>query len=342
MSDSEKCFTFLRDNIPTWLEDLQRIATKIEEKQDEIAKVPVVHKVVKKTGSTETLKEGKEALLEQDGTDAASPAPAQPHIPNQAERQALANANRKRKTASVLSKASGPNKYRTRSMIVVYYDAEVQKAFETLVRNIGMGRNMLRKGKMAARMEAMSAETQDSDDDQNSDDFDPILAKLQFRPRAGLGGFRTTRGMGPGGFNSDAGSEAFDAADKALENAQSLCERGAHQSLRDGDCWTELEGARKSFDEVVKVAEAEVAKQKEKAEKAADKARQREEQRQTQSKPDLMDTDSKLMPAAAPVSINGMNGGFKTDTIEVDDNPSDDEEFIMPTLPRNIRLTSRG
>lgn len=342
MSDSEKCFTFLRDNIPAWLEDLQRIATKIEEKQDEVAKVPVVQKVVKKTGSTETLKEGKEALLEQDGTDVASPAPEQPHIPNQAERQALANANRKRKTASVLSKASGPNKYRTRSMIVVYYDAEVQKAFETLVRNIGTGRNMLRKGKMAARMEAMSADTQDDDDDQNSDDFDPILAKLQFRPRAGLGGFRTTRGMGPGGFGGDAGSEAFDTADKALENAQSLCERGAHQSLRDGDCRTELEGARKSFDAVVKVAGAEIAKQKDKAEKAADKARQREEQRQTQIKPDLMDTDSKLMPAATPVSINGMNGGLKTDTIEVDDNPSDDEEFLMPTLPRNIRLTSRG
>ncbi|KAL1643668.1 hypothetical protein SLS58_004683 [Diplodia intermedia] len=348
MSDSEKCFTFLRDNIPAWLEDLQRIATKIEEKQDEIAKVPVVQKVVKKTGSTETLKEGKEALLEQDGSAAASAAPEQPHIPNQAERQALANANRKRKTASVLSKASGPNKYRTRSMIVVYYDAEVQKAFETLVRNIGTGRNMLRKGKMAARMEAMSVDTQDDDDDndQNSDDFDPIIAKLQFRPRAGLGGFRTTRGMGLGGFGGDAGSEAFDTADKALENAQSLCERGAHQSLRDGDCRTELGGARKSFDEVIKVANAEIAKQKEKAEKAADKARQREEQRQAQNKPDLMDTDSKLMPTAAPVSISGMNtgmnGGLKTDTIEVDDNPSDDEEFLMPTLPRNIRLTSRG
>lgn len=343
MSDSEKCFIFLRDNIPAWLEDLQRIATKIEEKQDEVAKVPVVQKIVKKTGSTETLKEGKEALLEQDGTDAAPPAPEEPHIPNQAERQALANANRKRKPASVLSKTSGPTKYRTRSMIVVYYDAEVQKAFETLVRNIGTGRNMLRKGKMAARMEAMSAETED-DDDHNSDDFDPVLAKLQFRPRAGLGAFRTTRGMGPGGFGSDGGSEGFDTADKALENAQSLCERGAHQSLRDGDCRNELEGARKSFEEVIKVAEAEIEKQKEKAEKAAEKARQREEQRQSQNKPDLMDTDSKLMPAAAPVPISsGMNGDLKTDTIEVDDNPSDDdEEFVMPTLPRNIRLTSRG
>ncbi|KAH7063461.1 hypothetical protein B0J12DRAFT_532414, partial [Macrophomina phaseolina] len=264
MSDSEKCFTFLRDNIPSWLEELQRIAQKIEEKQDEIAKVPVVQKTLKKTGSTETLKEGKEAVLEQDGSNAPVPAFEQPHIPNQAERQALANANRKRKTASVLSKTSGPTKYRTRSMIVVYYDAEVQKAFEGLVRNIGTGRNMLRKGKMAARMEAMAADTEDDDDndddDENGDDFDPVLAKLQFRPRAGLGGFRTTRGMGPAGFGGDAGSEGFDAADKALENAQSLCERGAHQSLRDGDCRTELEGARKSFEEVMKTCEVEIKK----------------------------------------------------------------------------------
>lgn len=342
MSDSEKCFTFLRDNIPSWLEDLQRIAQKIEEKQDEIAKVPV--KTVKKTGSTETLKEGKEALLEQVGTDT----PEQPHIPNQAERQALANANRKRKTASVLSKSSGPTKYRTRSMIVVYYDAEVQKAFEGLVRSIGTGRNMLRKGKMAARMEAMAAATEDDDDDENDDDFNPVIAKLQFRPRAGLGGFRTTRGMGPAGLGGDAGSEGFDTADKALENAQSLCERGAHQSLRDGDCRAELDGARRSFEEVVKICEVEIQKQKEKAEKAAkkaaEKARQREQSRQSQTSSGPMDTESKLAPAPVPVPINSgmMNGGSKIDAIEVDDNPSDDEDFALPTLPRNIRLTSRG
>ncbi|EOD43253.1 hypothetical protein UCRNP2_10043 [Neofusicoccum parvum UCRNP2] len=346
MSDSEKCFTFLRDNIPSWLEDLQRIAHKIEEKQDEIAKVPVIQKVVKKTGSTETLKDGKEAVLEQAGTDTAPPAPEQPHIPNQAERQALANANRKRKTASVLSKTSGPAKYRTRSMIVVYYDAEVQKAFESLVRNIGTGRNMLRKGKMAARMEAMAAETMD-DDDENDDDFDPVLAKLQFRPRAGIGAFRTTRGMGPGGFGGDSNSEGFDTADKALENAQSLCERGAHQSLRDGDCRAELEGARKSFEEVIKICEAQIEKHKEKAkkaaEKAAEKARQREQSRQSHISTESMDTDAKLLPAAAPVPINSsINISSKIDTIEVDDNVSDDEDFVMPTLPRNIRLTSRG
>lgn len=342
MSESEKCFTFLRDNIPSWLEDLHRIARKIEEKQDEIAKVPVVQKVVKKTGSTETLKEGKECVLDKDGTDAASPAPGQPHIPNQAERQALANANRKRKTASVLSNTSGPSKYRTRSMIVVYYDAEVQKAFEGLVRNIGTGRNMLRKGKMAARMEAMAAETQE-EEDENSDDFDPILAKLQVRPRPGFGGFRSTRSMGLGSLGGDAGSEGFDSADKALETAQSLCERGAHQALRDGNCRTELQGARKSFEEVTRIAEVEVEKQMGKAEKAAEKARLREQSRQSQISTESMDTDSKLLPAATSVPISsGINLSSKVETIEVDDNASDDEEFVMPTLPRNIRLTSRG
>ncbi|KAF2143682.1 uncharacterized protein K452DRAFT_285717 [Aplosporella prunicola CBS 121167] len=346
MSDSEKCFTYLCDNIPSWIESLAHVRKRIEDKQDEVEKVPVVQKI-RKSGSTESLKPGKENFLEQETGDYASPN-ALPNasnetseIPNQATR--LAQANRKRKTASVISKQSAVTKYRTRTMIVVYYDSEVQKAFENLVRNIGTGRNLLRKGKMAARMEAMTAET-GPDDNEDDDDFDPVLSKIGYRPRVGIGAFRTTRGMGgPGGL--DGGSEAFDTADKALENAQSLCERGAHQVLRDGDCRTEVDGARKAFEEVSKLAEQEAAKQKEKAEKAAEKARQREERRKSQpadrNSSSTMDTDSKLLPATDDSKLfpATVSSAPKIDHIEVDVDGSDDD-FVMPTLPR-LRLTSR-
>jgi hypothetical protein len=46
-------------------------------------------------------------------------------------------------------------KYRTRSMIIVYYDSQVQLAFEELVKFISASRNAMRKGKMAARMADM-------------------------------------------------------------------------------------------------------------------------------------------------------------------------------------------
>ncbi|KAH8809084.1 hypothetical protein F5884DRAFT_733897 [Xylogone sp. PMI_703] len=59
---------------------------------------------------------------------------------------------RKRKTDSLASGESAIPKYRTRSMIIVYYDSAVQTAFEELVKFISASRNAMRKGKMAVKM----------------------------------------------------------------------------------------------------------------------------------------------------------------------------------------------
>ena len=68
-------------------------------------------------------------------------------------------------------------KYRTRSMIIVYYDSAVQTAFEDLVKFVSGNRNAMRKGKMAAKMAEMrrAAELEvDADDD--DDGLDDLLA----------------------------------------------------------------------------------------------------------------------------------------------------------------------
>jgi len=62
---------------------------------------------------------------------------------------------RKRKTESLASGESLVPKYRTRSMIIVYYDSAVQTAFEELVKFVSGSRNAMRKGKMAAKMAEM-------------------------------------------------------------------------------------------------------------------------------------------------------------------------------------------
>jgi hypothetical protein len=54
--------------------------------------------------------------------------------------------------------------------------------------------------------------------------------------------------------------ELFDSTDRTLEHAQGLCERAAHQSLRDGTCQKELDGVRKHFKEVRESARKEVEK----------------------------------------------------------------------------------
>jgi hypothetical protein len=82
---------------------------------------------------------------------------------------------RKRKTESLASNESVAPKYRTRSMIIVYYDSAVQTAFEELVKFVSGSRNAMRKGKMAAKMAEMkrAAELELGDDDEEGEDDGP-------------------------------------------------------------------------------------------------------------------------------------------------------------------------
>lgn len=60
---------------------------------------------------------------------------------------------RDRRSNSIVSAEKGASsKYRTRSMIIVYYDSYVQSFFEELVKFVSASRNMMRKAKMAAKV----------------------------------------------------------------------------------------------------------------------------------------------------------------------------------------------
>ncbi|KAF2083125.1 hypothetical protein K490DRAFT_70169 [Saccharata proteae CBS 121410] len=236
-------------------------------------------------------------------------------------------------------------------MIVVYYDSEVQKAFENLVRNIGTGRNILRKGKMAARMEAMAATANlhDDDDDHSLNDmdddhYDPLLAKIGYRPRGGIGAFRTTRTMGPGArFDNDREAETYDLADVALEKAQSLCERGAHQSLRDGDCRTELEGVRESFEKVVQLCQTEVQRLEEKKVLKQQRETEAQQKMKKQEEEDSMqDSATGSIEIVHHPALHHHPPNTMVADIEVDED-SDDGEYALPTLPpmRSTRMMGR-
>ncbi|KAF2473942.1 uncharacterized protein BDR25DRAFT_302001 [Lindgomyces ingoldianus] len=320
MADIEKAFTFLQDNIPSWCNNLSEIEDKVTGMQNAIARVPMSRPfpLRKKTGSVESIRD-LDAILEEPCSSTAA--------------QSSPLANRKRKTPSALSgHASGPSKYRTRTMIIVHYDGQIQKAFETLVRNIGTGRNMLRKGKMAAKMEAL-AELAGSDDD-DDDEEDPVMSKIGYRRRAGLSSLRaraTMRGMGGPNDNS-ASPELFDTTDKALEQAQGLCEKAAHQSLRDGDCRKELSGVRRYFQEVLEKAAQETAKYKaRKEQEAATEGLRTETPSATKIEPKPATPTVQSIPPVPATSS-------KTTDIEVDDDDDDDLDFVMPP----IRLTSRA
>ena len=102
---------------------------------------------------------------------------SQPTPPAQA-RTAAPNI-KKRKTESLASGESLVPKYRTRSMIIVYYDSAVQTAFEELVKFVSGSRNAMRKGKMAAKMAEMrrAAELEvEGEDDADGNSAGALLA----------------------------------------------------------------------------------------------------------------------------------------------------------------------
>lgn len=329
MSDIEKSFTFLHDSIPQWFKDITEIEEKVAKMQSELAKVPVSRSppMKRRTGSVESIRD-LDAILEEEGSSSA--AQQSPFV------------SRKRKTPSVLSgRQSGPAKFRSRTMIVVHYDGQIQKSFEQLVRAVGTGRNMLRKGKMAAKMDAMAA-LAESDDDEDEND-DAVMSKIGYRHRTGLSSMRTRAAMFQGNTNNNNSTttpvELFDSTDKTLELAQSLCERAAHQSLRDGDCRKELENVRTHFEEILDTATKEVTKYAARKEEEQRKAQPESKAELSPPTPALTPEPKKQLPTEIQLTAGAMHTTSKVVDIEIDDDEEEDDmDFVMPP----IRLTSRA
>jgi hypothetical protein len=323
-SDIPDSFTFLHKNIPQWLRDLTDIEAKAASLQNEISRVPVSKSppMKRRSNSVESLRDiYMTAIPEEQSTQPSA-------------QQDSSQLPRKRKIPSVVSAhASGPSKYRSRTMIVVQYDGQMQKSFEKMFRDIGTGRNLLRKAKMAARMDALAELAAESSNDEEDDD---PMSKISYRHRSGLASIRAARtrdslrGFQSGGSSS---AELFDTTDKSLELAQGLCETGAHQSLRDGDCRKELNGVRKHLETVLEIAKREVAKYPAKKEELKEDGKVESVPLPTEIEPKL------VVVAPKPVPVIAIDNS-KIMEIEVDDE-SDDEDFIMPPIRLTSRLTAR-
>jgi hypothetical protein len=144
-----------------------------------------------------------------------------------------------------------PTAYRTRSMVIVYYDSYVQGFFDELVRFVSSSRNLMRKAKMAARVaQIKKLAEQDVSEDGNNDDALPSLRYMSSRR---FGPMSISR---PGA--GDQPPDVYDNLDKGLEFVQSMCEHGAHQFLRDGDCNDEISKVQKTLGEVLEMAKTEM------------------------------------------------------------------------------------
>ncbi|KAI1489488.1 hypothetical protein F5X96DRAFT_612597 [Biscogniauxia mediterranea] len=329
-------------NVPDWLKRLTELDGQIEQRQLDLANLPEnQHKSsarsIRNRGSTESLKPKDDGAAYPDAglaRDVTPPpatrnGPQPPSTPGSepksgssllrqtnevvatAQRRARATVRKRQKTDSMLSGEIGATpKYRTRRMIIVYYDSYVQSFFEELVKFVSAQRNLMRKAKMAAKVaeikrlaELEMPDDEDDDDDDDNGELKPgnsliaadpkpssmtpkhdsteelKLCALHSRPsiRNPAIGMRAFRGTRPGAFGSGLGifkekDDIWDELDKGLEFVQGMCEHAAHQFLRDGDCNAEIEKIK------VRLAQTKEAAAKEMERQATEKPNGTEEE----------------------------------------------------------------
>ena len=225
-------------------------------------------------------------------------------------------------------------------MIVVYYDSDIQDAFDALVKCIAGARNNLRKGKNAAtfkaRMASMGMGLPPSPSSKSVGGFPILDPKMMTTTLA-----RAKLGRQ----NGSSTMKSFEDADRDLEEAQNLCERAAHQFLRDGDCNTEIDGTRKRFTNCEGIARIEAERLKK--EKDAEEAQAKEDDAEPEAPvaditPPTMDEKVIVVDVAAklqPPPLKQCNFAG-TGPIEIDDG-SDGEsmDIDLSAIRRTVRST---
>lgn len=351
--DGRESFAYLRDNLPAWTSKLHELSRLVAERHAEFTRLSQTSSFDsfrrKRTGSTESLRPNDTPTHEK-STFAVPEPPASPirieinpsnkHLFKEYREEKL---RRKRKSGSVLSGASGPQKFRSRMSAIVYYDSAVQEGFEMLVRQISGARNNLRKGRTAASFKARISSLQ-----------------MEESPFGGEGSIQLRNPNIPrlpkcrnGPYITDTNAhEAFDQADKLLEAAQSLCEVGAHQFLRDGNCAEEIAATKERFEHCLRVAkqQAAILQAEEQKEKEAEEARKQylAMQGNRTGHPQQMEVDQIGDPqVGVQVEVdkiivrspgeNWQSGMMGMDTIEVDDASDTSSVHIDLTAFRSAR-----
>ncbi|KAH7327959.1 hypothetical protein B0I35DRAFT_403405 [Stachybotrys elegans] len=256
----------------------------------------------------------------------------------------------KRRSASMISAEGITSAYRTRSMIIVYYDSYVQGFFDDLVRFVASSRNLMRKAKMAAKVAQIKrlAELEMPDDENGGEEKAmDMLPSLRYMSTRRLGPSRVLGGQ-PGG--NDQPQDVYDKLDRALEAVQGTCEHGAHQFLRDADCNEELKKIQTRIAEAFEMAKQEMERvEREEPELAkesgdAGKIRTRRpismrRELSASQKEDLASREVSKIEVIKPEppknSVVERTSRIEADTMEVDTSPEIDQE--LPVL--NYRST---
>ena len=356
--DAISSFQHLVDNVPQWKIHISELASYTTKRHEEFVAdySRLLHQVKARKKKSVSVASIRTSVDEQQDPDEAeeplrSPRPSELADISPLEagnRFIYAQAHRKRKPGtSMRSNTSGPRAYRSKQMVVIYYDSHIQTELDKLVKGFGAARNMLRKGKnayAAAKGFVLPSlgrryETLDSLVSNMASKYQPRVAKASSQTSA-----ITTA------TNSGSGDEAFVTTDKELEQIQTLCETAAHQALRDGDCKVELRKAASKLDVVLAMAESTLDMLKDEKQKRDEEEAQAGEdtdmshatstQRTSSEKapievmskahkflPPVIETLETLKRPALPIT-SAPGAPLSTDTIEVDDDDDNDDSSV--------------
>ncbi|KAJ5325545.1 uncharacterized protein N7506_008647 [Penicillium brevicompactum] len=334
--DALGAFTHMKDNLPTWIIGVSELATHTHKKHDEYCEAYRRHTTSKprrrKNSSVCSIHTDDLVPIAQRKGPSPEPTAETAHAPDQGQRS-----SRKRSTDEASSSDTNEEYafVSTRHNVIIDYDGHTQKTLESIVRDIGMARNNLRRAKMAMMPRpGLRAGLLNKGIGMNLNMPDGTASPLSC-----IRSTRTTSGVvGISGTNALRTDSPFDFADKQLELAHSLCETAAYQVLRSGDCGTELDGVEEKFKMLLEAAINEVDRLK------AEKKQQEEHELQQQNgtadegppKPPPTPSAARLarVAAIAHKPANTTTAG----AIEVDDNSSYSAESIDLSAFRASRI----
>jgi hypothetical protein len=295
--DALQCFTFMSENVPSWItriSDLaEHTAKKHTEFSEEYKKLAHVRPRRRKNSSVHSIRPSSQFK----GNTSRTPS------------------RQDDDASSLQSAADGVQIFHSRHNVVIHYDGYTQKELEHVVRDIGTARNSIRKGKMSqlmrrpARVEMLAVKTTNKS----------LLRSMNDLGAAADADATTTR----------KGS-SFDFVDKQLEIAQSFCEAAAHRFIRYGNCSADLENAKEKFELVLEVANTEAGRLRaEKEEQEHQEQEQQQKQRKKRSKTEeqtlalsenpvgVVEDGKILEPGAAAIEVDEDSASESSVSIDV-------------------------
>lgn len=305
--DALGSFAYLIDNIPNWRSKINSLSSHASTKNTEF--VAEYTRLVKKVKPRRIRSPSMASIRSEDERSHKSTPPTTadlPSLPGKIDIDPLmagnkylyAQAQRKRKPdSSVKSGASGPQKFRSKHQVIIYYDSHIQEELDNMVKALGIARNNLRKGKNALAMSRGFQLPSLSRRHELTTTSTPSTESLQNSTPKGGSVFSNKNARGirqtlPASENE----AAFMKTDKDLETIQSMCETAAHQFLRDGDCRVELESVTKILSNMLLEAESTLESLK--------KVKEEEDSEEANSQHTLVETESHTSSnTAAPVNV---------------------------------------